>query len=56
MIHALQRWEKIVKKLQKTIKMKNPRNGIMWYKWNSLNFGFKKLAIYRKGMGNHTCF
>ncbi len=57
MILDLQHWEKIAKELQKTIKMKNSKNNIMCQnKWNSLNFDFKKLANYHKGMGNHTCF
>jgi hypothetical protein len=44
MIPALQSWEKIVKELQKTIKMKNPRNDIMCQnKWNSLNLILRNL-------------
>jgi len=35
-------------------KNKFPRHFMRKEKWNSLNFNFKKLIDYHRGIGNHT--
>jgi hypothetical protein len=57
MISTAQRWDRIVKELQKATQSKFPKTGVMCKdKWNSLNFDFKKLSYYHKGTSNHTYF
>jgi hypothetical protein len=49
MVSIVQCWDIIVEKLQKEMKNKTSKNDIMCkYKWNSLNFNYKKLAYYYK--------
>jgi hypothetical protein len=55
MMPAMQQWDEIVEELQKKTKIKNPRSRTMCKdNWNVLNFDYKKLADYHKGIGNHT--
>jgi hypothetical protein len=57
MISTAQRWDRIVKELQKATQSKFPKTDVMCKdEWNSLNFDFKKLSYYHKGTSNHTYF
>ncbi len=55
MVLTMQQWNKIVEELQKLIHVEMPRNGKKCEdKWNGLNFDYKKLLDYHKGIGYHT--
>ncbi len=57
MILSTQKWTKITDEFQKVINAQLTWNGKMDKdKWNALNFNFKKIANYYKGIDHNTSF